>query len=58
MKVSWRLTKEQQPSDDRSVLTSEKIVAYFDDGIWYDYNSDIVIKKPLYSMEIPLLPGE
>jgi hypothetical protein len=58
MKVSWRLTSEQYPGDDRAVLTSDNIVAYYDDDIWYDFNSDIVIKKPLYWMEIPLLPGE
>ena len=58
MKVSWRLTKEQQPSDDRPVLTSDKRVAYFDDGYWYDYTNDIVIKAPLYWMHIPLLPNE
>jgi hypothetical protein len=58
MKVSWRLTTEQRPSDDRPVLTSDNLVAYFDDDIWYDYQTDIVIKKPLYWMCIPLLPNE
>lgn len=58
MKVSWRLTAEQRPSDDRPVLTSDNLVAYFDDDIWYDYQTDIVIKTPLYWMHIPLLPNE
>lgn len=58
MKVSWRLTNEQRPSDDRPVLTSDNLVAYYDDEIWYDYQTDIVIKEPLYWMHIPLLPNE
>lgn len=58
MKVSWRLTAEQKPSDDRPVLTSDNIVAYYDDETWYDYNTDIVLKEPLYWMHIPLLPNE
>ena len=29
-----------------------------DDGYWYDYTNDIVIKAPLYWMHIPLLPNE
>jgi hypothetical protein len=58
MKVSWRLTAEQRPSDDRAVLTSDNIVAYYDDETWFDFNQDIVIKAPLYWMHIPLLPNE
>lgn len=58
MKASWRLTEEQLPSDDRPVLTSENLVAYYDDNIWYDYQTDIVLKSPLWWMHIPLLPGE
>jgi hypothetical protein len=58
MKASWRLTEEQLPSDDRPVLTSENLVAYYDDGMWYDYQTDIVLKSPLWWMHIPLLPGE
>jgi hypothetical protein len=58
MKVSWRLTAEQKPSDVRAVLTSDNIVAYYDDGMWFDFNQDIVIKAPLYWMHIPLLPNE
>jgi hypothetical protein len=58
MKVSWRLTAEQNPSDDRAVLTSDNIVAYYDDGTWFDFNQDIVIKAPLYWMHIPLFPNE
>jgi len=57
MKVSWRLTAEQRPSDDRPVLTSDNLVAYYDDEIWFDYQTDIVIKAPIYWMHIPLLPG-
>lgn len=58
MKASWRLAEEQLPSDDRPVLTSENLVAYYDDGMWYDYQTDIVLKSPLWWMHIPLLPGE
>lgn len=58
MKASWRLTEEQLPSDDRPVLTSENLVAYYDDGMWYDYQTDIVLKSPIWWMHIPLLPGE
>jgi hypothetical protein len=58
MKVSWRLASEQQPSFYLSVLTSDNIVAYYDDGIWFDFNQDIVIKEPLYWMDIPAVPGE
>ena len=58
MKASWRLTEEQLPSDDRPVLTSENLVAYYDDGMWYDYQTDIVLKSPVWWMHIPLLPGE
>jgi hypothetical protein len=58
MKVSWRLTAEQQPSDGRKVLTSDSIVAYYDGELWYDWHSDIVLKNPLFWMEIPGLPGE
>ena len=58
MKAAWRLTEEQKPSDVRSVLTSDNLVAYYDDEIWYDYQTDIVLKAPLYWMHIPLLPNE
>jgi len=58
MKVSWRLTSEQLPNDDRPVLTSDNLVAYYDDEIWYDYQTDIVLKEPIYWRHIPLLPGE
>jgi hypothetical protein len=58
MKASWRLTTEQKPSDDRAVLTSDNLVAYYDDEIWYDYQTDIVLKAPIWWMHIPLLPGE
>jgi hypothetical protein len=59
MKVSWRLTAEQQPPGYYlPVLTSDNIVAYYDDGMWFDFNQDIVIKAPLYWMHIPLLPNE
>ena len=41
MKVSWRLTTEQKPSDERSVLVTykngEQAICYYDtDGDWVE----------------------
>jgi len=53
MKASWRLTKEQLPSDDREVLGIFmycKKLCYFDGDIWVDSISEIIIPPPLYWM--------
>lgn len=63
MKVSWRLTAEQTPSDESNVLVSykngEKAICYYDsDGDWVEAHSEIIKAEPLYWMCIPLLPYE
>jgi len=61
MKASWRLTKEQLPSDDREVLGIFmycKKLCYFDGDIWVDSISEIIITPPIWWMHIPLTPGE